>query len=143
MYLSTFAGSSAHAQAAAAAQLLHGEQLTVPQAIQALKAAAVSAAAGPTAVPAAAAPTSKSNSSSNNRCSVQLDPALAAAFIQAVYETVQQQQVMPEQQLQVERYKLQAQEYKYYAGGWWVLLTCVVLYPLWKHLKAACCAAVL
>jgi hypothetical protein len=42
---------------------------------------------------------------------------LAAAFIQAVYEAVQQQQVMPEQQLQVERYKLQTQEYKYYAGA--------------------------
>jgi hypothetical protein len=86
-----------------------------PDAIQALRAAAVTASTAPTA--AATQPISKFSSSSNVRCSGQLDPALAAAFIQAVYETVQQQQVMPEQQLQVERYKLQTQEYKYYAGG--------------------------
>jgi hypothetical protein len=96
-------------------QLLQGEQLTSPHAIQALKAAAVTAAA---AGPTAAQIRTPSSSSSNVRCSAQLDPALAAAFIQAVYETVQQQQVMPEQQLQVELYKLQTQEYKYYAGGW-------------------------
>eukprot|EP00775_Hariotina_reticulata_P007811 gene7811-8008_t len=46
-----------------------------------------------------------------------LDPRLAAEFMAAVYETVQQQQVMPEQQLQLERYKLQAQEFKYYAAA--------------------------
>jgi hypothetical protein len=103
-------------QAAAAAQLLLGEQLTTPHAIQALKAAAVTAAAGPNAAVQASTKPTSSSSSSNVRCSAQLDPTLAAAFIQAVDVTVQRQQVMSEQQLQVERYKLQTQEYKYYAG---------------------------
>jgi hypothetical protein len=95
-------------------QLLQTEQLTSPHDIKALKAAAVTASTATTAV---SQPSSKTASSSIVRCSGQLDPALAAAFIQAVYETAQQQQVMPEQQLQVERYKLQTQEYKYYAGA--------------------------
>eukprot|EP00878_Enallax_costatus_P013844 GHUV01014479.1.p1 GENE.GHUV01014479.1~~GHUV01014479.1.p1 ORF type:complete len:339 (+),score=61.67 GHUV01014479.1:238-1254(+) len=54
---------------------------------------------------------------SNAPCNVRLDPTLAAAFMQAAYDVVQQQQVMPEQQLQLERFRLQNQEYKYYAAA--------------------------
>uniref|UniRef100_A0A383VZF7 Uncharacterized protein n=1 Tax=Tetradesmus obliquus TaxID=3088 RepID=A0A383VZF7_TETOB len=113
--LLSVAGSLAYGPAAASAQ---AEQLASPHAIQALRAAAVSAAAASDAAAAAAAAAAPpSSSSSIVRCSAQLDPSLAAAFIDAVYQTVQQEQVMPEQQLQVERYKLQTQEYKYYAAA--------------------------
>lgn len=53
---------------------------------------------------------------SNLPCDIRLDPSLAAAFTAAVYDVVKQQGVVSEKQLQMERFKLQNREYKYYAG---------------------------
>lgn len=112
------AGTPTCGAQAAVQQLLQQQQqqLTAPYAISALQATAVSAAVAPGPLAQSNTSTPRSRSDSSSSCNARLDPALAAAFIAAVYDTVRQQQVMPEQQLQVERHKLQTQEYKYYAG---------------------------
>eukprot|EP00879_Flechtneria_rotunda_P019746 GHRR01020750.1.p1 GENE.GHRR01020750.1~~GHRR01020750.1.p1 ORF type:complete len:202 (+),score=82.95 GHRR01020750.1:121-726(+) len=65
---------------------------------------------------AAARQGASSAAAANSNCS-KLDPVLASAFVAAVDKVVQQQGILPEEQLQRERYKLQQQEYKYYLGG--------------------------
>eukprot|EP00879_Flechtneria_rotunda_P028266 GHRR01030363.1.p1 GENE.GHRR01030363.1~~GHRR01030363.1.p1 ORF type:complete len:315 (+),score=152.41 GHRR01030363.1:121-1065(+) len=65
---------------------------------------------------AAARQGASSAAAANSNCS-KLDPVLASAFVAAVDKVVQQQGILPEEQLQRERYKLQQQEYKYYLAA--------------------------